>query len=309
MSMSDIKKVIITGASGFLGSNLVEEMKKKEEYFVYALSSHVEETGELSIKQNTQYHYKDVIFSHEGEEILKNAIIINCAFPRNSTGTGMADGLRYLQRLFVRSKECGVKSFINISSQSVYSQTREEIATEEIQVCPESPYAVGKYAAELMLESVFKGTGIVYTNLRMASLIGPGFDQRIVNRLVRQALAGETICFIESEQQLGFLDVKDAVSAISALLGTDVSKWRPIYNIGNRQGYSVTKIVNFIQRVFRESGLPVTALVSGKKECTGTTAVSYQLFNKDTGFEPQIELLDSIRMIMEFFRQNDLHGG
>ena len=126
MSMSDIKKVIITGASGFLGSNLVEEMKKKEEYFVYALSSHVEETGELSIKQNTQYHYKDVIFSHEGEEILKNAIIINCAFPRNSTGTGMADGLRYLQRLFVRSKECGVKSFINISSQSVYSQTRED---------------------------------------------------------------------------------------------------------------------------------------------------------------------------------------
>ena len=133
--------------------------------------------------------------------------------------------------------------------------------------------------------------------------------------VARQASSGkvtcstDTICFIESEQQLGFLDVKDAVSAISALLGTDVSKWRPIYNIGNRQGYSVTKIVNFIQRVFRESGLPVTALVSGKKECTGTTAVSYQLFNKDTGFEPQIELLDSIRMIMEFFRQNDLHGG
>ena len=222
--MSDIRKVFVSGPSGFFGSNKLTQRKKKEEYFVYALSSHVEETGELSIKQNTQYHYKDVIFSHEGEEILKNAIIINCAFPRNSTGTGMADGLRYLQRLFVRSKECGVKSFINISSQSVYSQTREEIATEEIQVCPESPYAVGKYAAELMLESVFNGTGIVYTNLRMASLIGPGFDQRIVNRLVRQALAGETICFIESEQQLGFLDVKDAVRAISALLGTDVSK-------------------------------------------------------------------------------------
>ena len=99
----------------------------------------------------------------------------------------IADGLKYIQSVFEKSVEGNAAVIVNISSQSVYSQKRTEAATEETPVCLESPYAVGKYAVELMLESICRGSKTRYTNLRMASLIGPGFDQRIVNRLVRQA--------------------------------------------------------------------------------------------------------------------------
>lgn len=37
--MSSIKKVVITGASGFLGSHLLERLRGDEQYEVYALSS------------------------------------------------------------------------------------------------------------------------------------------------------------------------------------------------------------------------------------------------------------------------------
>ena len=252
MNSDNLKKVVVTGAGGFLGSNLVRVLNDREEYFVYALSSRGDELQQNNTHPNMRYCHKDSIFFDEEGCILEDAIVVNCAFPRNSTGTKMADGLRYIQRLFDRSKECGVRAIINISSQSVYSQAREEAATEETPVCLESPYAVGKYATELMLESVCKGKNIKYTNLRMASLIGPGFDQRIVNRFVKQAYEGEPIHINISDRRFGFLAIEDAVSAIIALIDKKDVLWKSVYTVGNAESYSIDEIVENVKYVIED---------------------------------------------------------
>lgn len=305
MSSDNIKKIVVTGAGGFLGSNLVEALKEKSEYFVYSLSSRGKELQELNPSKNILYCHKNAVFSDEGEQILRNAIVVNCAFPRNSTGTEMADGLRYIQRLFDRSKECGVKAIINVSSQSVYSQTREKPATEETPVCLETPYAVGKYATELMLESMFRGTGIVYTNLRMASLIGPGFDQRIVNRLVKQAFLGEKLSMIKSNQRFGFLDIEDAVRAIFSLFTIDLSQWKPVYTVGNAEGCSIEDIVQCIKRVFDKTGLPISDICVKSGDGTSHTGVAYHLLFEDTGFQPMIGLDNSVQRILNHVQTNN----
>lgn len=303
MSSYNIKKIVITGSGGFLGSNLVEALKKKEDCYVYALSSRGEELQKTNACQSVRYCHKDALFSEEGEQILKDAIVVNCAFPRNSTGTEMAAGLQYIQRVFDRSKECGVKAIINISSQSVYSQTREEPATEKTPVCLESPYAVGKYATELMLESVCRESGIAYTNLRMASLIGPGFDQRIVNRLIKQALLGEMLYIVKSNQRFGFLDVLDAVRAILALLQAELIAWKPVYTVGNAEEYSIETIVQNIGNVFEKNGVsfPDVCIEMGTK--SGSTGVTYKQIYRDIGFEPMEHLEDSIRRIFSALKR------
>ena len=58
--------------------------------------------------------------------MMKDSIVISCAYPRNSTGTAIADGLRYIQIVFKTAMENGAAAINNISSQSVYSQQRTE---------------------------------------------------------------------------------------------------------------------------------------------------------------------------------------
>lgn len=293
------KKIVITGASGFLGSNLAAAFENDERYFVYALSSKGDELQKHNVCKNIRYFHKDAIFTDEGDQILNDAIAVNCAFPRNSTGTGMADGLKYIGRLFDMAKERSVKAIINISSQSVYSPAREAAAAEETPVCLESAYAVGKYASELMLESVCRGTEIAYTNIRMASLIGPGFDQRIVNRFVKQAIQGKQLHVIKSEQRFGFLDVADAVRAVTALLNVDYSGWKPIYNAGNAQGYTIEELACCIEKVFYENHLTFPAVCTENGFEKGCSAVDYHLLNADTGFEPTVNMCESIQRIMQ----------
>lgn len=60
-------------------------------------------------------------------------------------------------------------------------------ADENTVLCLESKYAVGKYATELLVNAIC-GKAVLHTNIGLASLIGAGFDQRIVNKMVNQII-------------------------------------------------------------------------------------------------------------------------
>ena len=251
--MSSVKKVVITGASGFLGRHLTERLKDDERYSVTALSSRPEELERRIGGRNVTYLHKDAVTNEHARDILADAVVVCCAYPRNTTGTAVADGLRYIQKTFESAVTNGAKAIINISSQSVYSSQREEAAAEDSPLCLESPYAVGKYAVELMLESICRSSQTAYTSVRMASLIGPGFDQRIVNRFVKQALEKGTISAKENEQRFGFFDVEDAVSGLTAMIGSDESRWKTVYNLGSEKAYSLVEIADIVRTVVKES--------------------------------------------------------
>lgn len=300
--MRNHKKVVITGASGFLGSHLVERIKSDKQYEVYALSSRSNELKEKIGGKNIEYLHKDIVTSSLAPEILKDAVVINCAYPRNSTGTAIANGLKYIQGVFESAVDDGAAAIINISTQSVYSQQRTEAATEATPVCLESPYAVGKYAVELMLESICKGRETSYTNLRMASLIGPGFDQRIVNRFVKQAYSGEMLQVVINNQRFGFLDIEDAVGAIISLINREDIHWKTIYTVGTGEGYSVKEIADSVKHVFDKLGLTFSEIDIKHDEKAGGTVVDYHQINMDTGFKPVHSLEETIHRILASFK-------
>lgn len=291
--MSNLKKLVITGASGFLGSHLVERLREDEQYEVYALSSRPGELREKIGGKSVEYLHKDSLDA----EMMKDSIVISCAYPRNSTGTAIADGLKYVQNVFEAAVESGASAIINISSQSVYSQQRTVAATEETPICLESPYAVGKYAVELMLESICKGRKTAHTSLRMASLIGPGFDQRIVNRFAIKLINKEPVTIVRQEKRMGFLDVEDAVSAILSVSNIASASWQSVYNIGNGQGYTVEEIYDVVASELK-SGIEIAPPVIETGSDTSSTAVCYERLSRDTGFIPALDLRDSVKRII-----------
>ena len=296
-SMSGDKKIVITGASGFLGRHLVERLRDDERYRVFALSSRPDGLQERIGGTNVTYLHKDVAADERSAEMMKGAIVVHCAYPRNSVGISIADGLRYIQNVFESAAGHGAAAIINISSQSVYSQLRTEMATEETPICLESPYAVGKYAVELMLESICRGAQTRFTNLRMASLIGPGFDQRIVNRFAAKLIHREPITVVLQDRRMGFLDVEDAVNAILSVLDCPLERWRPVYNVGTGSGYTVEEIYEAVASALKER-MTVPAPVRETGSDGSSSAVSYELLRADTGFRPKLSLYDSIERII-----------
>ena len=235
--------IIVSGAGGFLGRNFIDAALKVDDCRIIALTSQMDyflksydtTDGRLRVVSS------DDLSAIDWENI---DILLNCAFPRNVDGVNMAMGLSYLQKLFSIAAEGKVSSVINISSQSVYSQVRDSAANEDTEINLETKYAIGKYTSELLLSSICKD--IPHVNLRLASLIGVGFNQRVVNKFVASAINGNNLHIVGGQQRFGFLDIRDAVSALLSVVKEGHPYKRDIYNLGTNESVTLEDIAKMV---------------------------------------------------------------
>lgn len=284
--------IAITGAGGFLGRNLLNKLRETQ-HSVYALTSKPDEIKESNTNRII-YIYKDEYTDVPWDTI---DVLINCAFPRNADGNMMADGLNYIKNILSFSVEHGVKAVINISSQSVYSQKRKEAATEKTSLDLETKYAVGKYATELLTNSICGK--IRHTNLRMASLIGVEFEQRIVNKFVRQALENKELYVKIGEQKFGFLDVEDAAEGILQFALSDLKVWQREYNLGGEKIYTLDDIVEVVKKVVEKYSMYKIEIYREESNDVLNSELDSKVFCEHCKWKPRYTLENTVKKIYD----------
>lgn len=291
-------KVVITGAGGFLGRNILELLKDRN-CEVYAFSSQ-KTVLEEKYREIKQYHFLDL-----KEEIPDNVdVLLNCAFPRNEDGEQMAIGLEYIHNIFAQCAKKKVSALINISSQSVYSQKRDYCADESAVLNLESKYAVGKYATELLLKSTCPD--ICHTNIRMASLIGYDFEQRIVNKFVKIAMTEKKINVLAGMQSYGYMDVRDAADAIVTLCMDykNAAQWDEVYNLGIQGTYSLKDIAEEVKKQVDDELHCEVELNIEEYDAYINTALNSSLFYHTFSWQPKYMLGDTVKDIIQFAKKN-----
>ena len=288
-----MKNVLITGAGGFLGHTLLTRLTGCEDISVTALTSHKEKLKD--IKSNNI----SIITAGEIENTFNSThfdYFVHAAFPRNTTGTEMASGLKYYCDILTLAIKYKVGSIINISSQSVYDPQRRYAAHESSPLSLNSSYAVGKYATELMIDNMV-GDDIPKTNIRLSSLIGPDFDQRITNQFIAKVLLGEEITIRCGKQIFSFMDVRDAANGIFTLLTANPKEWAPIYNLGSGCHYTLCEIAQKIQAIALTLGIAPTNLKIIEEELWSNTSLDCSKFNLQFKYTPRFTLEDSLKAI------------
>lgn len=291
-------RIAVTGSGGFLGTELLKQLSEMADVEVYAFSFECERSRDT-------YVTSDNIVSVDNSEAAgfdysTVDVLINCAFPRNVNDESFASGLDFIQKVIEKAAHDHVGAVINISSQSVYSQVRTASADESFPPVLESKYAVGKYWSELFVNTVCRS--IRHSNLRMASLIGAGFNQRITNKFAAKVISGEQITISGGDQLFGFLDVRDAAAGIIKAAFSNM-EWEESYNLGTNNAYTLREIAECSVAVGKEFGLNALAPVCTDGGDWQNSALDCSKFMTHFQFEPQHLLVDTIRSIY-----NDLLG-
>lgn len=290
---SEIVRIAVIGAGGFLGTAILKKLSGIDAEII-AVSSQVErlrkEFGDVG---------NIIVTSSLADITEKTDVLINCAFPRNSDGERMALGMEYICNVFCMAVEKNVCSVINISSQSVYDQKRKQAADEATALKLESAYAVGKYASELLVSSICKE--ISHTNIRLASLVGPGLEQRVLNKMIQQVIEGKTLYVKGGRQLFGYMDVRDAADAIVkvCLIAATGEQLEPVYNLGSEKNYMLRDIVDEIAVAAKERlAIPVNIIYEESKEMVNSTLVS-EKFYKKFDWRPKISMKETISFLLE----------
>lgn len=303
-----MRRLIITGAGGFLGSNVVKAVLGQDifdEVIAVTLGAEemktrFEENAKLAIFE------ADAIQNHE--VVLKSEdIVLNCAYPRAMKGADVTAGLDYVESVFQASADAKVAGIINISSQSVYDPQRDHPAVETDVPVLTDEYSIGKYCMEMLLRNICRD--IPYTNIRLASLIGPGFDVRVPNKMVKNAIEKKIIIAEKCNKKFGYLDVIDASKAITKILALDKKIWKHIYNLGGERAYSIVEMAELVAKtVERWTGLSV---LINKIEGEGTynSSLNSSLLEGDIKRFQETKFEDSIhRVLIEVIEKGACDG-
>lgn len=298
-------RVAVTGATGLLGSALVTHFASSQDVDVIALTS-----GSLEDAHTRWRAAADGEWNSRSVEVIETAPrgivdavekagrldwVVNCAFPRARGGLELAAGLDYQQALFSAAARSEVGAVLNMSSQSVYRSDRTEPADETAELDLDTPYATAKYAAELFAQAYLSDIPIVQG--RLSSLVAAGFEQRVVNKLVRRAMDGHDLTITTPRVVFDFMDVRDAVGAIRAVISSEPKAGVEHLNIGSGVPYTLGGIADAVGAVVNEEfgqSISVTSLESDERR---SSALDCGRLRAEYGFEPTYALTDTIRDI------------
>lgn len=236
---------LVTGAGGLLGSHLIHELSIRQ-YSVIAVSSR-EESALRSEWHNSLGHSLASVDVISQDSLLEvpfdpDLTVINSGFSRVHQGNQLALGLEFQAELAKKLHRERVSRIINISSQSVYDPNRLVPANEDSAVSLNTPYATAKYAQELLFSGISTVSSVVH--VRLASLIGTSFDERVPNRLALAGISNGEISIINSPQIFDFMDVRDAASAIAAVCEHAQRRNPEIVNVGSGQPTTLREIAD-----------------------------------------------------------------
>jgi UDP-glucose 4-epimerase len=277
--------ILITGASGFIGSKLIERLLS-ERVEVVALSKNLK-PAEFGLYQNLHWHTCDLLTDDIDINLFpKIDAVIHLA---GATSGADIDENNYLQKneqTTVRvcqalAPHC--KLFIYASSQVVYGDARNLSVNEEFPLMPyNSAYACSKLNCENWLKWFQKSYGGTYIALRFCGFIDGG---GIVDYLINSAIANKPIeLFSDGLVSRDYIHSSKGIKAIvNAIQYKGEEDFIPI-NIGSGQIVTARELSEIIcDELDSSSQIKITELPSPQGNFVFSIEKSKQLLSFDPG--------------------------
>jgi UDP-glucose 4-epimerase len=309
--MKNLKKILVTGGAGFIGSHLVDALIERghEVIVVDNLSNGKKENVNKKAK-----FYKIDICSPKIEEIFKKekpeicfhfAAQINVRKsvenPLGDAKTNILGSLNVLENC----KKYKIKKIIFASSAGVYGEAKILPTPEDYPVNPDSPYRIAKLTIENYLKFYKENFGLKFISLRFSNVYGPRQDPKgeagVVAIFIEKLLKGKTpTIFGDGNQTRDFIFVEDAVSA--CLKAMEYKGKKEIFNIGTGAETSINELYEVISKLLNTKIKPKYA--PPKPGDLKRSCLDISLAKRELKWVPKYNLEDGLRMTMRWLLKN-----
>ncbi|MFH0862054.1 MAG: NAD-dependent epimerase/dehydratase family protein [Candidatus Altiarchaeota archaeon] len=307
-----VKRVLITGAGGFVGANLARRLIG-EGYEVHTILR--KETSLWRIRDilnNIIRHDSDlgearalkmIIDEAEPDHILHLAAY--GSYPRTQKDQARMIGTNFLGtvNLVNAAADRSYDSFINAGSSSEYG-IKDHPMTEDDVLEPVNMYGVTKAAATLFCRTSAVTEGKPIATLRLFSAYGPWEEpMRLVPTVIAGCLAGRDVELTSGGQTRDFIHVDDVVEAfIKAMKAKRIGG--SVLNIGSGSQHSVKEVAKRIHGLIR----PDSRLLFGRRPTPGFETECWVADNtkakKALGWSPNLGLDEGLEGTIAWFKSH-----
>ncbi len=264
------QKVLITGGSGFIGSNLVSFLIKKK-YKIVNLdilnyASILDKYKNFTKNKDYIFYKKNINQSEFIEKIFsKNKIagIFNLASnshvdrsidsPVNFIKQNIFSNLKFIDQInFLIKKKKFSGKFINISTDEVYGSINDKASTEDFPLLPSSPYSASKASIEHILRSYNMTFKMPFINVRCCNNYGPyQFPEKFIPTIIINILNKKKIpVYGNGQNRREWIHVSDFCTALELIFRK--GKINNTYNVGSGKRVTNLYLINKIENIFKK---------------------------------------------------------
>lgn len=323
-------RVLVTGASGFIGSGVVGRLASEGIQVVASGRSTGRVDGEVQFIASDVTRPETLSSVVKGVDVVVHAAGLAHQFGKDPASLPFAnvnvDGTANTARAAV---DAGVKQFVLISSVAVYGPHAAIMCDEDAPCRPVEPYSVSKYESEKRAIEILRDSGTGLTILRVATAYGEGDPGNLI-RLIRAIDRGRFIWLGKGENRKSLIHRDDVAGACLLAVRKALSGVN-IYNVTGGT-HQMSEIVNAIASALRrrvpewripnsaaESGANLLRQMSGGKGTPGRIARTIEKwldddaydggkFNRTIGFQPAVRLQDGMQREVEWYRGKGVGG-
>lgn len=313
-------KVLVTGADGFIGSHLVEELVKKGyevRAFVYYNSFNTWGWLDIlprEIMEHVEIFQGDVrdpngvrVAMEDMTAVFHLAALIAIPFSYHSPDTYVDTNIKGTLNVLQAARELGTQRVLITSTSEVYGTAQYVPIDEKHPLQGQSPYSATKIGADRLAESFYRSFDLPVTIVRPFNTYGPRQSARaVIPTIITQLIEGRT------EIKLGALTptrdfnyVKDTVNGFISIFESDRTIGEEI-NIATQRELSIGQLAEELIRQINPSAHIICdeqRLRPRKSEVNRLLGCNHKI-KELTDWKPQYTFEQGLAETIEFLRGN-----
>lgn len=328
-----MKKILVTGGAGFIGSNFVKYMLKKHPDYkivnVDALTyaGNLENLKDISDNENYTFIKADIRDRNKMDEIFSTYeidTVVNFAaeshvdrsieepeifLTNNVIGTQvLLDTAKKHWKTNPDDKYCrkykeGVK-FLQVSTDEVYGELgKTGLFVETMPLLPNSPYSASKASADLIVRAYNETFGLPVNITRCSNNYGPyQFPEKLIPLMINNCLKEKDLPVYGDGMQIrDWLHVYDHCQAVDVVLHKGLDG--EVYNIGGNNEKANIEIVKLIIKILGKS----ESLIKFVKDRPGHDrryAIDNTKITTQLGWKPEYTFEEGIKETIQWYLDN-----
>lgn len=317
---SETRVILITGAAGFIGSQLVELLLMRGAH-VRAMVHYDSRPG-MSNLEHVPSNLRDsleivagdlcdpffVRRATAGADIVFHlGALIGIPYSYVAPGSYLRTNIEGTLNVLEACREAGVRRIVHTSTSECYGSARYTPIDEEHPLQGQSPYSASKIAADMMAQAYYSSFDVPVSILRPFNTFGPRQSARaIIPTIVAQLLWGEP------ELRLGnttpvrdFTYVTDTCDGFLRIAECDEALGKVVH-LGTGRGVTVGELARLLQEI---TGIRKPILETEERKRPEKSEVVTLLSNPNRakellGWEPQVSLEAGLERVVEFVKKH-----
>lgn len=311
-----MKKVLVTGATGFIGRNLIERLMDLN-YEIYVLSRKKSENNFNGSRIKKIIYWEEIeeddFFKLNYDELNKIDYCIHLAAygvsSKENNIQKMIDGnIKIFSKLLKFCNSFQIKKIINTGSGFEYGDKGRIKITEEEKLEPFSLYGASKASTLMFGRIIASNYNIKMVTLRFFNIFGVGESKnRLIPYVIENVVRRKETKLTPGMQERDYLYIKDVIEAYAVVLEKDLFD-NEIYNVCSGIGISlkelIYKVVKVINPVETKLGFGVMPYRVGEAMYIVGDGTK---FKNKTGWEPKYSIEEGIKEMYNDYIKGEIN--